>query len=193
MNQCKTVEPIAAAALESDKILHGDVMELYQTIPNDSIPLIVTRPPIWEGSGSAELRTVLGRESHPVEYIQKLILHSLEWKRILTKTGSLYLCLGDAYSERHSLLLLPAAMAIRMSELGWILRNEICWSHRDPLPCPSPINRLPCHESIFVFTKSPRNYYFDHELAKKLGCEFRRKVARRSGNKLPLNPEQSFQ
>jgi hypothetical protein len=42
-------------------------------------------------------RDELRREWHPMSYVENLILHILEWKRILTPDGNLYLNLGDVY------------------------------------------------------------------------------------------------
>lgn len=185
-----------------DKILRGDAMELYAKIPSDSIHLIITSPPYWGLRKYGGGRNELGREWHPNSYVENLIAHTLEWKRILHPNGSLYLNLGDCYfankgfnrnkgkyarktdhhygehdkvrSEGHSardkqLLMLPAKVAIRMCELGWLLRNEIPWIKPNPIPSYSPDRRLPVHEQFYFFAKTEK-YYYDNELGDRIGA-----------------------
>jgi site-specific DNA-methyltransferase (adenine-specific) len=184
-----------------DRILAGDAMKLYQLIPSDSVSLIITSPAYYRCRRYGGGRNELGREWHPTSYVENLVLHTLEWKRILRPDGNLYLNLGDVYfgtkgfsrnkgdharkTDHHyeghdkvrsegcytqdkQLLLLPSRVAIRMQELGWILRNEIQWSKKNPNPSYARDRRLPVHEKIFHFVKSGKNY-FDQDTAKRLG------------------------
>jgi len=184
-----------------DRIIHGNALDLYRLIPTDSIPLIITSPAYYGCRMYGGGRNELGREWHPMSYVENLILHAIEWKRILRPDGNLYLNLGDVYfgtkgftrnegdharkTDHHykehdkvrsegcytrdkQLLLLPSRVAIRMQELGWILRNEIIWTKPGPLPAHANDRRLPVHEKIFHFVKSHRNY-FDQATAKRLG------------------------
>jgi len=192
---------VAIAPALIDRIVCGNSMDLYPSVPSDSVNLIVTSPPYWGCRNYGGGRNELGREWHPIAYIENLILHTLEWKRILHPNGSLYLNLGDTYFgtkgfsrntghhvrktdhhyENHEkvrsegssardkqLLMLPAKVAIRMAELGWILRNQIIWTKPHPLPAHGHDRRLPVHEFIYHFVKSPRCYY-DQAIAKRLG------------------------
>jgi len=80
-----------------DKIHKGDGMKLYRKIPSDSINLIVTSPPYYQCRNYGGGRNELGREWHPIAYIENLVMHAVEWNRILAEDGNLYLNLGDCY------------------------------------------------------------------------------------------------
>ena len=73
----------------------------------------------------------------------------------------------DRWLRYKQLLLLPARLAQRMQEYGWILRSQIIWEKTNPLPVHSPDRRYPVYEYIFHFVKCPR-YFFDLEIAKQL-------------------------
>jgi site-specific DNA-methyltransferase (adenine-specific) len=80
-----------------DQIVCGGAMDLYSQIESNSIPLIITSPAYYGCRQYGGGRNELGREWHPMSYVENLIQHTLEWKRILAADGNLYLNLGDVY------------------------------------------------------------------------------------------------
>jgi len=78
-----------------NKIICGKSEELLKKIPNNSIHLVITSPPYF-GCRIYGNET-LGRESHPLEYVQKMLSFTLDIKRILHSEGSFYLNIGDVY------------------------------------------------------------------------------------------------
>lgn len=71
------------------------------------------------------------------------------------------------YLQHKQRLMLPERIAISLQNKGWILRNNIIWFKRNPLPCPADDRRLPVYENIFHFVKN-KKYYYDAEKAKEL-------------------------
>ena len=71
------------------------------------------------------------------------------------------------YLQHKQLLMLPARLAIKMQEDGWILRNQIIAEKSNPIPSFSKDRRLPVYEYFFHFVKS-KKYYFDYDEAKRL-------------------------
>ena len=79
----------------TDKIINGNSFDIIQEIPDESINLIVTSPPYF-GLRSYGDET-LGREHHPLEYVDNLVNLFDKCRRILSKDGSMYVNLGDVY------------------------------------------------------------------------------------------------
>ncbi|XVS65979.1 DNA-methyltransferase [Actinosynnema sp. CA-299493] len=58
------------------------------------------------------------------------------------------------------MLLAPQRVAIRLTQAGWLLRNQVVWAKPNPMPS-SVIDRLTTtHEFLYFFTKQP-HYYFN--------------------------------
>ncbi|MCM8803594.1 MAG: site-specific DNA-methyltransferase [Candidatus Omnitrophica bacterium] len=83
----------------------------------------------------------------------------LEIKRVLKKTGTLWLNMGDTYSDK-CLLMIPERFALMMVDLGFILRNKICWYKSNHLPSSVRDRFTNSWEYVYFFTKS-KQYYFD--------------------------------
>lgn len=80
-----------------NKIYQGSAKEILKTFPDESIDCLVTSPPYWN------LRDYghdgqLGLEKTFEEYIDKLMQIFTEVKRVLKKTGTCWVNLGDSYS-----------------------------------------------------------------------------------------------
>lgn len=181
-----------------NQIIPGDSLRVLREIPSDFINLIITSPPYF--GCRVYGNETLGREENPMDYINHLFEFTVQLKRVLSTSGSLYLNLSNLYygtkgfsrnqgtwkrkTDHHyrthkivkpdgkflqykQLLLLPAMLAIKMQEDGWILRNDLIWEKPRPIPSFSKDRRLPVYEHIFHFVKS-KKYYFDYDIAKKL-------------------------
>lgn len=107
-----------------------------------------------------------------------------EIKRVLKKTGSVYVVLGDTYAGSCSqesqsknqqylrlypqrkvlqpkcLIGIPWRVALALIDDDWLLRNAIVWHKPNAMPS-SVKDRLTCtYETIFHFVKN-RKYYYD--------------------------------
>ena len=58
-----------------------------------------------------------------------------------------------------SLLMMPARLAIAMQEDGWLLRSDIAWVKRAPMPESVRDRPSKSYEHLFMFAKSGRYYY----------------------------------
>lgn len=65
-----------------------------------------------------------------------------------------------------SLMMIPARFAIAMQDEGWILRSEIVWAKRAPMPESVTDRPTKAHEMIYLFTKEPR-YFYDQEAVRE--------------------------
>ena len=133
-------------------------------------------------------RGQLGLEPHPQMYINHMVTICRELKRVLKRSGSMYIDLGDAYfaSTRRDRdrklvkdagidfkfpkedgewlrpkqkLLIPFRIAIALQEDGWIIRNDIIWHKPNAMPSSVKDRLNVTHEYIFHCVKSRRYYY----------------------------------
>jgi len=77
---------------------HGDCLEIIKHLPSQSINCCVTSPPYF-GLRDYDHDDQIGLDPSPEEYIQKLVNVFREVKRVLRDDGTLWLNLGDSYSQ----------------------------------------------------------------------------------------------
>lgn len=167
-------------------ILQGDSRELIKTLPDESVDCVITSPPyLWlRDYGVADQ---IGLEKSMQEYLETMWGLFDEIKRVLKKTGTVWVNLGDTYSGMKvgntnnnmkagiaemelvkpktkipdkSLMAIPDRFKIGMIDRGWICRNEIIWYKRNAMPSSAKDRFTVDFEKVFFFTKSQR-YYFE--------------------------------
>jgi len=122
-------------------------------------------------------RGQLGLEPTPQLYIQHLVGIFDEVKRVLKRTGTCWVNLGDTYGGMtktdKSLAQIPSRFAIAMTDSGWILRNEIIWWKRNCMPSSAKDRFTVDFEKLFFFVKS-KKYYFEQQLEPVAECSIKR-------------------
>jgi site-specific DNA-methyltransferase (cytosine-N4-specific) len=88
----------------SATILRGDAACL--PLPDESVDLVVTSPPYFGlrsyTDGGEHYAGQIGSEATPREFLDALLACTREWVRVLKPSGSIFVNLGDKYSERAS-------------------------------------------------------------------------------------------
>jgi DNA modification methylase len=79
------------------QLLCGDALEVLKTLPSESVHCIVTSPPYY-GLRDYGVDGQLGCEKTPDEYVAKLVIIFHEAWRVLHKTGTFWLNIGDSYN-----------------------------------------------------------------------------------------------
>jgi site-specific DNA-methyltransferase (cytosine-N4-specific) len=83
-------------------IIRGDARQL--PLPDASVDLIVTSPPYFGlrsyTDGGEHYAGQIGAEATPQDYVAALLECTREWMRVLKAEGSLWVNLGDKYSQR---------------------------------------------------------------------------------------------
>ena len=79
-----------------NKIIKGNCLEVTKQLPEDSINCVITSPPYW-ALRDYGVKGQLGLEPTFQEYINKLCDIFDEVKRVLKKTGTCWVNLGDTY------------------------------------------------------------------------------------------------
>ncbi len=153
--QLRTAAEVEAGRRESfeNRIFRGDSLDLCRSLPDKSADLIFADPPY------AGLRKQYGSRlfniDDPAEYRQWLAPFLTEFRRILTDSGSLYLC-GDWRG---------GAIIQELLNEGFIIQNRICWEREKGRGARS--NWKNSHEDIWFATVRD-DYFFDVEAVKIL-------------------------
>ena len=172
------------------KIIKGDALENIKLLENESVNCIMTSPPYWQLRDYG-VDGQIGLENTVEEFLEKLTNVFNECWRVLKNTGTLFVNLGDTYSNinskfvnknnnkdcnvdkqivkkrnadvrKKSKIMIPERFAINMIENGWILRNEIIWHKPNIVPESVSDRFTNDFEKIFFFTKNER-YYFEKQ------------------------------
>ncbi|WNV83467.1 site-specific DNA-methyltransferase [Umezawaea sp. Da 62-37] len=147
-------------------VLVGDVRTRLAELPDASVDCIITSPPYWALRNYGHDGQI-GAESTVEEWAEQIAAVCDQLARVLTPTGSLWLNLGDSYARsprdgaaKKSLLLAPQRVALRLTRAGWLLRNQVIWAKKNPMPSSVGDRLTTTHEFVYFFTRQP-NYYFD--------------------------------
>jgi len=88
---------LSDSELPINTIINADVIAGLKQLPDNSIDCIITSPPYW-ALRDYKVDGQLGTEKTIKEYIDKLVAVFDQCKRILKKTGTCWVVLGDTYS-----------------------------------------------------------------------------------------------
>lgn len=83
------------------KIIQGNCLEMLKTLDTESINCIITSPPYWQ-LRDYNVSGQIGLEENIEEYLEKLMFVMNELYRILKKSGTFFLNMGDTYSNINS-------------------------------------------------------------------------------------------
>lgn len=166
----------------------GDVLDVLREMPSESVHTCVTSPPYWS------LRDYgcdgqIGLEPTPEAYVAKMVEVFREVRRVLRQDATLWLNLGDSYSQgggaqvlqtknashglegmraqtpgmaSKQLLGIPWRVALALQADGWWLRSDIIWAKPNPMPESVTDRPTKSHEYLFLLAKSA-TYYYDAE------------------------------
>ena len=161
----------------SNAVIEGDNLQILHSIPDESFQLIYIDPPFNTGREQSRnttkavldetankgfggkgykriIENVLAYDDSFADYWEFLFPRLEQSKRLLTKTGTIYLHLD--YREAHYAKVLMDALFGRENFL-----NEIIWAYdyggKSKSRWPSK------HDTILVYVKDIDNYYFNSE------------------------------
>jgi len=79
-------------------ILQGDALDQLRRLPNNLVDCAITSPPYWDLRDYG-VEGQIGIEADFGEYIRKLVEVFRELRRVLKRTGTLWLNMGDTYAS----------------------------------------------------------------------------------------------
>jgi len=139
-------------------VVQGDAKDTLRQMNDESVDSVITSPPYWHQKDYGH-RDQIGQEDTPDQYVQRLVEVFREARRVMKRTGTLWIILGDAYLKKQ-LLGLPWRLALALQQKGFWLRSEIVWSK--PGVKPEGVSDRPTrsHETVFLFTKLADGYFY---------------------------------
>jgi DNA modification methylase len=137
-------------------------------------------------------RGELGSEPTIDQYVANLVTVFRAVHRVLRPDGTLWLNIGDSYSNAgragsrgakrgagkpgwtdggalgdKQLLLIPARVALALQADGWRLRSDIIWDKPNAMPESVKDRPSKSYEHLFLFSKQGRYYYDTAAIAEK--------------------------
>lgn len=82
----------------SIRAIQGDCRDVLKTLPDESVHCVVTSPPYW-GLRDYGVEGQIGLEATPDAFVAEMVSVFREVRRVLRKDGTLWLNLGDSYSN----------------------------------------------------------------------------------------------
>jgi DNA modification methylase len=164
-------------------ITAGDARVVLAGWPAGAVQCVVTSPPYYllRDYGIAGQ---IGLERSLDEYIANLVEVFRAVRRVLRPDGTLWLNIGDSYSNAgragsrgakrgagkpgwtdggalgdKQLLLVPARVALALQTDGWILRSAIVWSKPNTMPESVTDRPTKSYEMVYLFSQQARYYY----------------------------------
>ena len=110
-----------------NKIIEGDCGKVLQSVPDNSIDLIVTSPPY------ADRRNGTYGGIHPDRYVEWFLPKSSEFLRVLKPTGTFVLNIKEkaVNGERHTYVL---ELILALRQQGWLWTEEFIWHKKNSYP-----------------------------------------------------------
>jgi site-specific DNA-methyltransferase (adenine-specific) len=149
------------------QILVGDSLHTLKQLPEKSVDTCVTSPPYYGLRDYGE-ENQIGLEKTPEEYIANLVAVFREVRRTLKDEGTLWVNIGDSYTNKErdclkakDLIGIPWMLAFALRADGWYLRQDIIWHKPNPMPESVKDRCTKAHEYLFLLSKSQK-YYFDN-------------------------------
>jgi len=152
--------------MEVNKIYNESCIDTLARMPDNFLDCVITSPPYYQ------LRDYgydgqWGLEPTMEGYLEHLWMMMSEVYRVLKPQGTVWVNLGDSYSNKHNgsikqkcLLLVPHRFAIGCIDIGFVMRNDIVWAKPNGLP-ESVTDRFTKKHEYFFFMVKSSEYYFD--------------------------------
>lgn len=152
--------------MTKQEVILGDALEVIKKMYDESVDVIFTSPspPNFEKD-----ENMIGGEKHIDSYLANLGILFRECKRVLKKTGSLWVQMGSYHNKDGDLLLTAEVFLYNMFADGWHLKSKLVWHRINGLKYQEDYNRFARDwEHLFFFTKEKDGYYFNNPNKAKL-------------------------
>lgn len=131
-------------------------------IPDGKINAIITSPVFYKLRTYSKNKEELGNEKNVVDYISNVCDTMDECFRVLSKSGVMFVHLGDTYDDKGSLMNVPHRVVMEMMKRKpFLLRNTLIFKKLNPIPNAVETRLSTSYEFVFFLTKS-KTYNFNH-------------------------------
>src|SRR3989344_3138634 len=148
-------------SVKADVIL-GDCLDVLQSLPDNSIDLIVTSPPYAD-----QRKSTYGGIS-PDKYVGWFLPISQELLRILRQKGTFILNIKEKVvnGERHTYVM---ELIIEMRKQGWFWTEEFIWHKKNCFPGKWPNRFRDSWERLLQFNKAKDFNMYQDEVRVPMG------------------------
>jgi len=157
----------------------GRAETILPTLGPGTVQAIVTSPPYFQQRDYGV--PGLGNERTVREYVEALCGVFDLAAPLLTKTGTLWLNLGDTYRDGR-LLGVPWRVALALQDAGWILRADIVWHKPNAMPHPVRTRPTTDHEYLFLLSREAA-YHYDADAIREPHVTFTERSRMRGGRR----------
>lgn len=152
--------------LPRNTLLAGDAAAVLSRLPASSVDCVITSPPYFQLRDYG-VKGQIGLEPTIDAWVSSLRRVFAQVARVLKPSGSLWLNLGDSYSQHpqlgapvKSLVCAPERLLLALTQDGWLCRNKVIWAKTNPMPV-SVVDRLSNTYDVVYFLVRSRRYFFD--------------------------------
>jgi len=156
--------------LPVNQILHGDCIEILETLPENSVDLIFADPPynlqLQNDLYRPNLTKVDAVNNHWDKFLsfEQYDEFTLNWlragRRVLKETGTIWVI-----GSYHNIFRVGAIM----QDLGFWILNDVIWLKTNPMPNFRGVRFTNAHETlIWAQKKQGAKYFFNHQAMKAL-------------------------
>jgi site-specific DNA-methyltransferase (adenine-specific) len=140
-----------------NRVVCGDSLAVCRKLPAECVDLVITSPPYYRQRDYGTARQI-GQEVTADLYIQRLADLFAELKRVVKRSGSAWLVVGDKY-ENGELLGMPWRICLALKQTGWKLRSDCIWHKPNAMPSSAKTRPTTDHEYVFFFSNTNDYYY----------------------------------
>lgn len=140
---------------KSNRIIHGDCLDVLKEFPDNCVDLIMTSPP-YANSRKGDYGGIL-----PTRYADWLLPRTNEFLRILKPAGTFILNIKEKVvdSQRHTYVI---ELILGMKTQGWLWTEEFIWHKKNSYPGKWPNRFRDAWERCLQFNKRKKfNMYQD--------------------------------
>ena len=177
--------------LKVNKLYNLDCRDGLSKLEPESKDCCISSPPYWKLRDYGIGDDAIGLEANFQDYITNLCDIYDQVKRVLKKSGTCFVNLGDSYGSgkgetgkksetltsdikggldkktkvkgfQKCLLMIPQRFAIEMINRGWILRNVIIWHKPNAMPSSAKDRFTVDFEYVYFFVKN-KKYWFEQQ------------------------------
>lgn len=160
-------------------ILNGDCRDLLNSLPDESVDLVVTSPPYNVGKEYE-------KKTHLDEYLEFQTDIIKECHRVLKPTGSIFWQVGS-YSNKGTLIPLDIKFFPIFENLGMQPRNRIVWIRTHGLHGKNKFSAR--HETILWFTKTDDYKFYLDQIRVPQKYQNKKHYSGSNKGKLSCNPD----
>lgn len=141
-------------------------------LPDNCVDAVITSPPYVGLRRYSAGPDELGTEGSVGEFVTGLLTVTDELALVVKPSGSLWLNIGDSFSNAarwgappKGLLLAPERLLLGLTEQGWLVRAKVVWHKTNAMPNSVTDRFTATYELLYHLVRSP-TYFFDLDAAR---------------------------